>query len=89
MISFLSAEINHHKTRKAALSNSTNNYHVSKFERYNNNSNSNNDRKNNQGGSGGSKNIKMSMENSLKEDFMIVMNLDNNSLLIKRKCVIQ
>ena len=55
LISFLSAEIDHHKTRKAALSNSTNNRRVSKFEKNNNNnSNSNNDRGNNHGGSGGS-----------------------------------
>ena len=42
LISFLSAEIDHHKTRKAALSNSSNNRRVSKFERNNNNNNNNN-----------------------------------------------
>ena len=55
MISFLSAEIDHYKTRKAALSNSSNNRRVSKFERNNNNNaNSNNYKGNNHGGSGGS-----------------------------------
>ena len=36
LLSFLSAEIDHHKIRKAALSNSSNNRRVSKFERKNN-----------------------------------------------------
>ena len=58
LLSFLSAEIDHHKIRKAALSNSNNNRRVSKFERKNNNdkstANNNNNKRNNQGGSGGS-----------------------------------
>jgi hypothetical protein len=95
LISFLSAEIDHHKTRKAALSNSSNNRRVSKFERNNNNFNPNNNRKNNQGG--GSLSVvkyqngipyKLSIVNTLKDDFMIVMNL-GNSLQIKRMRVIQ